>query len=306
MSFCDARLQVFHTVAKHLSFTRAAEELELTQPAVTFQIRQLEEHFNTRLFERQHNRVSLTEAGSRAFHYAGRIIELYRETEKKINVMTGHARGEFRLGATTTPGGYLVPEILCRYHDLFPGVKVRLSLHNTGMVLRKLEDVTIDIGMVEGPVDEEKVEVVPCMIDELVLILPPRHPLASLSEISVTHLPHYPFISREEGSGTRAVIAAFLQRFDIQYHDMKIILEVGTTESIKSAVEAGIGFSIVSRMALQKERSLRSLEVRHLGEGTLARQINLVMDKHRIISKITDDFIRFVQIECKRISATAG
>ncbi|MBF0273135.1 MAG: LysR family transcriptional regulator [Magnetococcales bacterium] len=302
MSFCDTRLSVFYAVAKHLSFTRAAEELEQTQPAITFQIRQLEEHFNTRLFERHHNRVSLTEAGSRAFQYAGRILDLYRETEKKINVMTGHARGEFRLGATTTPGGYLVPGILCRYHDLFPGVKVRLSLHNTGMVLRKLEDVTIDIGMVEGPVNVDNVDVVPCMTDELVVIMPPHHPLATLPEISVTHLPKYPFISREEGSGTRAVIAEFLQRFGIHYGEMNINLEVGTTESIKSAVEAGIGFSIVSRMTLRKEKLLKLVEIRHFQEGVLSRPINLVIDKHRTTSKATDDFVRFVQSQCDDIS----
>ncbi|MBF0427923.1 MAG: LysR family transcriptional regulator, partial [Magnetococcales bacterium] len=107
MSFSDTRLRVFYSVAKHLSFTRAAEELYLTQPAVTFQIRQLEEHFNTRLFDRHHNRITLTEAGELVFTYADRILELYRETEKAINEMTGVTRGIIKLGATTTPGEYL-------------------------------------------------------------------------------------------------------------------------------------------------------------------------------------------------------
>ncbi len=301
MSFSDTRLRVFYSVAKHLSFTRAAEELYLTQPAVTFQIRQLEEHFNTRLFDRHHNRISLTDAGQLVFNYSDRILELYRETEKAINEMTGVTRGVVKLGATTTLGEYLLPQILSGYHEVFPGVQVRLTVHNTRMVVRKLEDATIDIGMVEGPVNNKNITVSPCMEDELVLIMAPNHPLAKLDEIPIHRLKEYPFVSREEGSGTRAVIADLLGKYGIQYDQLDMILEMGATESVKLAVEGGVGFSIVSLIALRKELALSSLVIRRLKEGPLKRRLNFVYPKQKFRSKAVEEFLAYAQSECTKM-----
>lgn len=301
MSFSDTRLRVFYSVAKHLSFTRAAEELYLTQPAVTFQIRQLEEHFNTRLFDRHHNRISLTEAGVLVFNYSDRILELYRETEKAINEMTGVTRGVIKLGATTTLGEYLLPRILSGYHESFPGVQVRLTVHNTRMVVRKLEDATIDIGMVEGPVSNKNIVVSPCMEDELVLIMAPNHPLTKLDEIPVHRLKEYPFVSREEGSGTRMVIMDLLGKFGVSYDQLDMILEMGTTESVKAAVEGGVGFSIVSLIALRKELALKSLVTRRLKEGPLKRRLNFVFQKQKFRSKAVEEFLAYAQGECIKI-----
>ncbi len=210
MGFSDNRLRVFHAVAKHLSFTRAAEELDLTQPAITFQIRQLEDHFDTRLFDRHHNRITLTEAGKVALDYAERILELYHETEKSVHEMTGVTRGLIKLGASTTIGEYLLPTILSGYHERYPDVKVRMTVHNTSQVVRKLEDATIDLGMVEGPVVNNNLMVTRCKEDELVLILPPHSPLLPWEEIPLEQLAGVPFVSREEGSGTRAVVESIL------------------------------------------------------------------------------------------------
>ncbi|MBF0615178.1 MAG: LysR family transcriptional regulator [Magnetococcales bacterium] len=306
MSFSDTRLRVFYSVAKHLSFTRAAEELYLTQPAVTFQIRQLEEHFNTRLFDRHHNRISLTEAGQLVFNYADRILELYRETEKAINEMTGVTRGVIKLGATTTLGEYLLPRILSGYHDGFPGVQVRLTVHNTRMVVRKLEDATIDIGMVEGPVNNKNIVVAPCMEDELVVIMAPTHPLAKLDDIPVQRLKEYPFVSREEGSGTRAVITEQLGKFGIQYEQLDMILEMGSTESIKAAVEGGVGYSIVSMIALRKELALNTLVIRRIKEGSMKRRLNFVYQKQKFRSKAVEEFLAYAQGECVKIKDRTG
>ncbi|MEO5333716.1 MAG: selenium metabolism-associated LysR family transcriptional regulator [Magnetococcus sp. YQC-5] len=300
MSFSDTRLRVFYSVAKHLSFTRAAEELYLTQPAVTFQIRQLEEHFNTRLFDRHHNRISLTEAGEMVFNYSDRILELYRETEKAINEMTGVTRGVIKLGATTTLGEYLLPQILSGYHEGFPGVQIRLTVHNTRMVVRKLEDATIDIGMVEGPVNNKNIVVSPCMEDELVLIMAPNHPLAKLDEIPVQRLKEYPFVSREEGSGTRVVITDLLGKYGVSYDQLDMILEMGATESVKAAVEGGVGFSIVSLIALRKELTLKSLVIRRLKEGPLKRRLNFVFQKQKFRSKAVEEFLAYAQGECAK------
>ncbi|MBF0623939.1 MAG: LysR family transcriptional regulator [Magnetococcales bacterium] len=298
MSFSDTRLRVFFAVAKHLSFTRAAEELYLTQPAVTFQIRQLEEHFNTRLFDRHHNRISLTEAGATVYSYAERILELYRETEKAINEMTGVTRGLVKLGASTTIGEYLLPRILSGYNQMFPGVQIRLTVHNTRLVIRKLEDATIDVGMVEGPVKNKNITVKTCTEDELVAILPPGHPLAQLEEIPPLRLKEFPFVSREEGSGTRAVIGEFLGKAGVPYEQLDTVLELGSTEAVKGAVEGGGGFSIVSSAALRKEMSLRTLAIRRIKGVTMKRKINFVYQKQKFRSKAVEEFFNYALERC--------
>ncbi len=301
MSFSDTRLRVFHSVAKHLSFTRAAEELYLTQPAVTFQIRQLEEHFNTRLFDRHHNRITMTEAGITVFNYAERILELYRETEKAINEMTGMTRGIVKLGASTTIGEYILPMILSSYHEKFPNVRIRMTVDNTRLVVRKLEDATIDVGMVEGPIRNKNIQISPCIEDELVLILPINHPLAGQSEVLMNKLKDYPFVSREEGSGTRAVIAEHMTKVGINYDDLDMVLELGTTESVKAAVEGNVGFSIVSSVSIRKELRLKSFTAHRIKGLSMKRRLNFVYQKQKFRSKAVEELLNFAKAKCDEI-----
>jgi LysR family transcriptional regulator, transcriptional activator of the cysJI operon len=301
MSFSDTRLRVFHAVAKHLSFTRAAEELYLTQPAVTFQIRQLEEHFDTRLFDRHHNRITMTDAGVTVFSYTERILELYRETDKAINEMTGMTRGMVKLGASTTIGEYILPMILSSYHELFPDVRVRMTVDNTRLIVRKLEDATIDIGIVEGPVQNKNINIVPCVEDELIVILPPNHPLAKFSEIPMSKLKGYPFVSREEGSGTRAVIAEHLKKANVNYSDLDMVLELGTTESVKSAVEGNVGFSIVSSVSIRKELRLKSLTAHRIKGVSMKRMLNFVYPKQKFRSKAVEEMLNFAKSKCSEM-----
>ena len=298
MSFSDSRLRVFHAVARHLSFTRAAEELKLTQPAITFQIRQLEDHFETRLFDRQRNRIALTTAGKTVFEYADRILELYRETEKTIHEMTGVTQGVIRLGASTTIGEYLLPRILSGYHQLFPNVQVRMTVHNTRMVVRKLEDATIDMGMVEGPVNNHNITVDPCIDDELLVILDPKNPLAKLDEISLVRLEKASFISREEGSGTRAVLEESFSKAGLPYNRLNMVLELGSTEAVKSAVEGGVGFGIVSSASLRKELQLKTLVVRRIQGIPLLRKLNFIYQRQKFRSKAVEAFLKFASSQC--------
>ncbi|MBF0096632.1 MAG: LysR family transcriptional regulator [Magnetococcales bacterium] len=298
MGFSDNRLRVFHAVAKHLSFTRAAEELDLTQPAITFQIRQLEDHFDTRLFDRHHNRITLTDAGKVALDYAERILELYHETEKSVHEMTGVTRGLIKLGASTTIGEYLLPTILSGYHERYPDVKVRMTVHNTSQVVRKLEDATIDLGMVEGPVVNNNLMVTRCKEDELVVILPPRSPLLQWQEIPLEQLAGVPFVSREEGSGTRAVVEAILAATKLPYGRLNLALELGSTEAVKVAVEGGVGFGIVSLTALNKELRLGTLVMRRIQGMHLMRQLNFIYPKQKFRSKAVEAFLHFASHHC--------
>ncbi|HHO67406.1 MAG TPA: LysR family transcriptional regulator, partial [Gammaproteobacteria bacterium] len=206
----DRRLQVFHTVARLLSFTKAAETLHMTQPAVTFQVRQLEEHFNTRLFDRTHNRISLTAAGQCVYEYSDRIFGLYGEMENAVREMTGDVSGVLMMGASTTIAEYMLPALLGDFKKQYPDVNVQLRVSNSDGIVHMVETNVIDLGVVESPVMNKNLVVEVCRMDQLVAILPPHHPLADRASVRIQELLEYPYICREEGSGTREVISEYM------------------------------------------------------------------------------------------------
>src|SRR3990170_608468 len=166
----DRRLQVFHTVARLLSFTKAAESLHMTQPAVTFQIRQLEEYFNTRLFDRTHNKISLTEVGQRVFDYADRIISLYSEMDNRVRELTGDVSGIVIIGASTTIAEYVLPSLLGEFRKAHANINIRLKISNSDGIVHMVEDNTIDVGIVESPISNKNLVVEVCWHDKLVFI----------------------------------------------------------------------------------------------------------------------------------------
>ena len=272
----DRRLQVFYTVARLLSFTKAAETLHMTQPAVTFQVRQLEDYFNTRLFDRTHNRVTLTEVGRKAYEYAERIFELYAEMEDAIKEMTGDVSGALTIGASTTIAEYMLPGLLRSYRDKYPSVNLRLKVSNTEGIVSMVENSMIDLGIVEAPVANKNLLVEVCRVDQLVVVVPPDHPIATRVSITMEELMNYPFICREEGSGTREVIIEYLTKMGLDRNGLNVCLELGSPESIKGAVEAGMGVSILSHATIAKELSLGTLAYTNLdppfGERICIRQ----------------------------------
>ena len=169
----DRRLQVFYTVAKMLSFTKAAESLHMTQPAVTFQVRQLEEHFNTRLFDRTHNRISLTEAGKKVYGFADSIFQLYAEMENAVREITGEVSGALIIGASTTIAEYMLPALLGDFKAEYPDVVIHLKVSNSEGVVHMVENNDIDLGVVEAPVSNKNLVVEVCCMDQLVVITPP-------------------------------------------------------------------------------------------------------------------------------------
>src|SRR5690554_2975821 len=205
----DRRLQVFHTVARVMSFTKAADILHMTQPAVTFQVKQLEEFFNTRLFDRTHNKIALTEAGRMVYDYAERILDLYEEMNSEVRNLTGEVSGDLILGASTTIAEYMLPYLLGAFKRQFPEVNIRLQVGNTDTIVSMVENNMIDLGLVEAPVANKNLEVEVCRIDEMQLICPVDHPLANRTSVEVDEIRKYPFIMREEGSGSRMVIDTY-------------------------------------------------------------------------------------------------
>lgn len=295
----DRRLQVFHTVARLLSFTKAAETLHMTQPAVTFQIRQLEEHFNTRLFDRTHNRISLTAAGDRVFEYAEKIITLYGEMDSRVRELTGDVSGILIIGASTTIAEYVLPGLLGEFQLRYPDVNVRLSVSNSLGIVHLVENNSVDVGIVESPVSNKNLAVEVCWEDELMFICPPHHSMAKKKSLPVQELVNLAYLCREEGSGTRDVISDYLTQNGIHLNEMNLCMEFGSPESIKSAVEAGLGVSIVSRATVGKELKLKTLVALPL-IPPLVRPFSFVYQRQKFRLRAVEEFMNFAHEHCER------
>jgi len=293
----DRRLQVFHTVARLLSFTKAAETLHTSQPAVTFQIRQLEEDFNTRLFDRTHNRITLTEVGQKLYEHADKILEDYAQMERTIRALTGEMSGMLLIGASTTIAEYMLPVLLGDFKAEHPEVSIRLRVSNTDGIVSMIENNTIDLGVVEAPVSNKNLGVELCRLDQLVAIIPPAHPLESHPSVTISELATYPFILREEGSGTREVMSEYFNRAGVSLDHLNIIMELGSPEAIKGAVTAGMGISILSRVTIQKELQLGTLREVKL-DPPLERPFSFVRQKQKFRLRAMDELLNFARHYC--------
>ena len=293
----DRRLQVFHTVARLLSFTKAADSLHMTQPAVTFQVRQLEEYFNTRLFDRTHNRISLTEVGEKVFTYSEQILGLYREMDNDIRILTGEIIGVLVIGASTTVAEYMLPRLLGEFQELYPNVKLRLKVSNSLGIVHMVENNDIDVGIVESTVLNKSLSVDACWKDNLVVIVEPGHPLADKEIVHVSELKNYPFISREEGSGTRDVLSDYLEENAMSMNDLDLSMEFGSPEAIKNAVESGLGISIVSETTLVKELQLNTLKAVKI-DPPLHRPFSLVHQRQKFRIRAMQEFLNFAHERC--------
>ena len=289
----DRRLQVFYTVAKQLSFTKAAELLYMTQPAVTFQVKQLEEHFNTRLFERSHSKITLTPAGEVAMEYAERILNLSSEMDTRLGELTGQISGTLLVGASTTIAEYMLPRLLGDFKAQYPNVHARLMVANSEAIEAKIADHTLDVGLIEAPSHHPQLMSHVCCEDELVAICSPKHPVAQYTSITPVQLAELPYVSRESGSGTREVMDDYFRKNGVQPEDLHIVMELGSREAIKGAVEAGLGIAIVSRATIQKEIKLGDLIAIPL-EPRLNRPLSMVNAKEKFRSRLLQTFLEFV------------
>ncbi|MCP4041806.1 MAG: LysR family transcriptional regulator [Gammaproteobacteria bacterium] len=280
-----------------LSFTKAADALHMTQPAVTFQVRQLEEYFNTRLFDRTHNRISLTEAGERVYRYAGQIFQLYEEMESSVKNLTGDISGVLMLGASMSVAEYMLPSLLGDFKKQFPEVNIRLKVTNTDGIVSMIEDNEIDLAVVEAPVANKNLVVEPCRADQLVVVTHPKHALITQDKVNAPQLMEYPYICREEGSGTREVIHDYLKSSGLSADNLKVIMELGSPEAIKGAIEVDMGISVLSRSAVEKEIKLGTLAAIPL-EPPLERPFSFVHQKQKFKVQAMEELLNFARNYC--------
>jgi DNA-binding transcriptional LysR family regulator len=252
------RLKVFRAVAEQLNFHKAAEQLFLTQPAVTLQIKALEGDLGVRLFDRRGGTVSLTRQGSILLRYANKLAAVVSEAERELGCKEGKVSGELRLGVSTTIAQYVLSKLLSAFLAEYPLIDLTLHSGNTNEIVRLLLDGKIAVGLIEGPARDRGVRSEPFMEDELVPIAPPdiRSDDLSRSEFVNTKL-----LMREQGSGSRQVVETALKRAGFPLKAFKKIVILDSTEAIKSAVEVCNGIGFVSRWAIAKELALGTLKV---------------------------------------------
>lgn len=288
----DRRLQVFHAVAKQLSFTKAAEVLFMTQPAVTFQIKQLEEHFNTRLFDRGHGRISLTPAGELVLAFAEKILGLSSEMDVRLAEMTGEVGGSLLVGASTTIAEFLLPRIMGEFKTSYPAVKPRLVVANSESIETRVAEHTLDIGFIESPTHQPNLQTEVCCEDEMQVVCSPKFPLARLKEVLPQNLVDHPFVSREPGSGTREFTEVYLQKHGIDVSHLVPVMELGSPLALLEVVETGLGYAIASRSSVINSLRLGSLVSIPL-KPRLVRKLSMVYPKEKFRSRLVTCFVTF-------------
>ena len=291
----DHKLKVFCIVAETKSFSRASEIIRLTQPAVSLQIQALEEMYGTKLFNRSGCIITLTKAGEMLYKYAKEINALYAAAEKEIGGITGLVKGVISVGASSTIGNYVLPSVVSDFKRRYPKVGIHIHVGNTKNVIDLLNAGSVDVGLVEGEVNKQKLKVEKLLQDEMVLVMSPYHQLAKKSIVSIMELSKEPLIFREEGSGTRQAIEKYLAKHGILHQNLKISLVMGSTESIKSAVEEGLGTSILSKWAARKECRYGSLKAAVFKEDKFVRDFSMVYRKSKEPPHTIEQFMGFLR-----------
>lgn len=257
----DFRLQVFYTVAKRLSFTKAAEELFITQPAITKHIREMERQYKVRLFERNGNSILLTDAGNLLLQYAEKIFEIYRDIEFELNGLKRQYKGRLRIGASTTMAQYILPPLLADFHNKFKDVKISLFTENTREIENALTQKEIDLGIIEGKLRNKSFKYTQFLKDEIVLIASANHTKAKKSFLKIEELLKMPLLLREQGSGTLEVLNHALQKAGVRMSQLQVEMRMNSSESIKRYLLNSNCMAFLSIHSVLKELESKTLAV---------------------------------------------
>jgi DNA-binding transcriptional LysR family regulator len=302
MNVTFRQLKVFEAVARHLSFTRAAEELFLTQPAVSMQVKQLEQHVGLPLFEQVGKKVSLTEAGREMQFYSRAIMQLLDEADEVLEGLRGGERGHLVLAVPST-ANHLTMRLLAAFRQQNPAFTFSIDITNREGLLRRLELNECDLVIMGKPPEDENLDAVAFMDNPLVVIAAPEHPLTGKSRIAPKSLRSETFVIREPGSGTRIAMERFFAE-----HGWRLGggMEMASNEAIKQAVEAGLGLGIVSLHTLDVELAAGRLAVLDVESFPILRRWYLVQRQGKRLSAIATRFRDFVVREAGRVWHTPG
>jgi LysR family transcriptional regulator, low CO2-responsive transcriptional regulator len=283
------QLQIFQAAARTLSFSRAAQLLHLTQPAVSMQIRQLEHFGGVELFERLGRRLQLTDAGEELVLHARAVLRALEDADDALAAMKGLRGGRVRLAVVST-AKYLAPRLIARFAQGHPGVQFRLQADNRGAVVRTLADNGVDLALMGRPPDDGDLVAEPFADHPLVVIAPPGHPLAR-RQVPIEDLAAETFLVREAGSGTRTAMERFFQERGIP---LRVGMEMPSNETIKQAVIAGLGLGFISLHTIALELSSHALALVRAPGLPVVRQWNVVHHRERRLAPASEAFKAFV------------
>ncbi len=285
---------IFCLVVDEGSISQAARLRYISQPAVTRQIHQLEDHYCTLLFDRTDGKLKVTEAGKVLYPFAKAIVEDFNRSKEAIQHETGNYDVNLRVGATLTIGEYLLPGLLGRFKKQFPEIKLSLKIGNTPSILESLSDDVIDLALVEGVVENKNFNVRKFADDELILVCPADHPWKDRTEVDIEELSYERVIWREAISGTRMIVENALKEYKV-LDKIESYMELGSTQSIKSAVEAGLGVSILPRLTVATELKYGVLREVNITGFILTRGLWMVQKPRRFRRMGVDHFVDFIQ-----------
>ncbi len=288
----EFRLKVFHTVARRLNFTKTAEELFITQPAVTKHIKEIENHFNIKLFERNGTKINLTAAGETLLLYTEQLFEIYKNIEFELNAFSKKQSGKLIIGASTTVAQYVLPPVLASFHKKFSATKIFLTTGNTEQIEQDLQNKKIDLGIIEGQSKNNLFRYTTFIKDELVLVANSNHPLAKKGIIKPEELLKIPLLLREPGSGTLEVIAHALKPLGIKISQLKVEMQLDSTESIKRYLLNSNAMAFLSVYAVLNELKYNTCTIIDVKNLNIERNFYFIR-QHGQPESLADLFMKF-------------
>lgn len=289
-------LETFCRVAALKSFSRAAEDLFLTQPTVSGHVLSLEKSLSLRLFDRSGREVRLTRAGEIFLRYASRILTVRKDLLNALSEFSQGIRGELSLGASTIPGEYLLPRLMGDFKREHPSVILSLKISDTKEIVQELLQGHIEFGLIGGKVNHSSLHYEKFEKDEIIVIAPSDHPLSRKENVALEDLLREPWIVREEGSGTQMAVERALRKKGKRLKDFNVAVEMGSTSSVKEAVKAKLGLAFISRIAVEEELvGGRFTPIIPLGLESISRQIYIVSQRGKTVSPVGMEFLRFLR-----------
>lgn len=292
-------LELFCRIVESGSFSKAANAAYLTQPTVSGHIKKLEGEVGVRLLDRLGHRATPTKAGDLLYRYAKRILALRQEAHQALDELRGGLKGELVLGASSVPGGYLLPPLIGRFRAQYPDISVVLKVSDSKEIIEAVIDGAYEIGAVGAQFDDGRLEYQKFAEDEMVLVVPPTHPWSSRSSVKANELPTQPFLIRERGSGTRKIMEQALEEHNLSMGAFRVTGEMGSNEAIRQAVKTGGGIAIISKLAVASDITHHELNAIPVAGLKLTRTFYLITHRHRSRSPICNAFLTFLGVSTR-------
>jgi len=299
MNISLRQLEAFCKIVETGSFSKAADEICLTQSSISERIASLEEEVGARLFDRFGRKVFLTDAGRFFYVRAKRLLEEKERICLEIQDFLGLKKGELKIGGSTIPGEYLLPTVIKRFHDTYPLIDIRVTVNDSKKIQEMVLDGHLHLGIV-GFIGEHKnpnIEAIKIWKDELVVVVPKGHKWSDKKEIEAQDIIKEPFIIRERGSGTLRVMEQYLKKYIGSSEELNIIATLGSSTAVKEGVKSGLGISIISIKAIESELNAGLVSALRIKGVKMIRYFYLIWDKRRTKSPASQAFIEFMEGE---------